>query len=135
MKKHYFVKGLRTLSKYGSLIFCENCERVIGSINEQGYRYINLNLTCKCGVFCSLEMAKKLNTSDADDVQDRMPSSKDGIMVCKRCGMPMFGIIDDRIKSYSFFIECDCGEKYDLIPTFPVRLGETLKTIKKHRKV
>ncbi len=134
MKKYHYVKGLRTLSKNGSLIFCENCEKIVGSINQQGYRYINLGISCSCGEFGSLEIAKTDSTADPYDSVDRMPKTEKGIAVCKKCGMPLFGVIDGRVKSYSFYVECVCGEKYDLKSTFPDRLGATLESIKKSRK-
>ncbi len=130
MKKHYYIKGIKLLNRYGSLIFCENCKRILGSINRLGYRYINLSLTCKCDVFCNVEIAKTVNTSDPFERVERMPMSKNGINICKKCGTPLFGIIDDRVKNYSFYVECSCGEKYDLMPSFPSRLGKTLEEIK-----
>ncbi len=134
MKKYSAAKGLKTLSKNGSLIFCENCEKILGSINVQGYRYINLSISCNCDAFGSLEIATAKSTSDPYKNVNRMPRSKNGISVCKKCGKAMFGIIDERVKGYSFYVECTCGEKYDLKSTFSNRLGETLEVIKKSRK-
>ncbi len=133
MKRSYRAKALRTLTKTGSLVFCENCKRILGSINEKGYRYINLSINCNCDCdeMGSLEIVTEASTSDLYEAVNRMPKSKNGLAVCGKCGMPMFGIIDDRVKGYSFYVECVCGEKYDLKSTFPQRLGETLDTIKK----
>ncbi len=135
MKKKYFIKGLKTLNKNGSLIFCENCEKILGSINQRGYRYINLGISCTCDGFGSFEIATAKSTSDPYDMVNNMPKTENGIAVCQKCGTHMFGIIDKRVKSYSFYVECVCGAKYDLRSTFPDRLGETLDNIKKSRKL
>ncbi len=134
MKKLYNANGLRTLSPSGSLVFCEVCGKIVASINRQGYRYINLSINCSCGNFGNLEIVKETSTSDPYKVQGRMPDSKSGLAVCSVCDTRMFGVIDERVKNYSFYAECTCGEKYDLKPNFPKRLGETLDIIKKSRK-
>ncbi len=134
MKRLYNAKGLKTLSPSGSLVFCSNCEKIVASINKQGYRYINLSIACSCGSFGTLEIAKDANTSDPYDTVNHMPKSKNKVAVCDVCDTPMFGVIDERVKNYSFYIECVCGEKYDLKSSFPKRLGETLDIIKKSRK-
>lgn len=131
MKKKYVSSGLRTLSKSGSLIFCDNCEKILGSINKQGYRYINLSLTCSCNYDGILEISREDSTSDPFERVNRMPYEKDGLAVCKKCGNVMFGVIPDRLINYSFYVECTCGEKYDIKPTFGKRLGETLEKINK----
>ncbi len=133
MKKRYNIKGLKTLKKSGSLIFCDKCDTILGSINEKGYRYINLGISCGCEVdmLASLEITLPESTSNPYEPVYRMPKMEKGIAVCEKCGTPMFGIIDDRVENYSFYVECVCGEKYDLRSTFPNRLGETLEQIKK----
>ncbi|MBR5155595.1 MAG: hypothetical protein IKW62_03805 [Clostridia bacterium] len=130
MKKVYNANGLKTLSPNGSLVFCKNCEKIVASINKQGYRYINLSITCSCGSFGNLEIAKETSTSDPYEVINRMPKAKNGLAVCGVCNVPMFGVIDERVKNYSFYVECVCGKKYDLKPSFPKRLGETIEMLK-----
>ncbi len=134
MKKSCNIKGLMTLTKDGSLIFCKNCERIIGSINEKGYRYINLAIDCGCHSFGTLEFVKAKSTSNQFEAVGCMPTIKNGVAVCSKCGTPIFSVIDERVKGYSFYAECVCGEKYDLKSTFPNRLGETLEVLKKSRK-
>lgn len=129
MKKKYTANGLRTLSKSGSLIFCNNCDKIVGSINRQGYRYINLTMTCSCNSAGMLEISRENSTSNPLERINRMPAEKDGLAVCKKCGNVMFGLIQGRVLSYAFYVECTCGEKYDIKPMFGKRLGETLRKI------
>ncbi len=130
MKKLYKANGLKTLSRGGSLVFCKNCEKIVASINKQGYRYINLSIVCSCGSFGSLEIAKETSTSNPYDAVNRMPNEKQGLAFCNACDVPMFGVVGERVKSYSFYVECVCGEKYDLKSGFPKRLGETMEMLK-----
>ena len=134
MKKSRTIKGLFTLSKRGSLVFCKNCQRIVGSINVKGYRYINLVIDCGCQSLGTLEIVTDKSTSNQYEPINRMPMSKNGVAVCKKCETPIFSVIEERVNNYSFYAECICGEKYDLKPTFPKRLGETLEKIKKSRK-
>lgn len=134
MKKSRKIRGLFTLSKSGSLVFCKECKRIVGSINEKGYRYINLVIDCRCQLRGDLEIITEKSTSNQYEAVRHMPMAKNGVAVCKNCGTPMFSVIEERVEGYSFYVECICGEKYDLKPTFPKRLGETLEKIKKSRK-
>lgn len=131
MKRFSHPNTLKTLKKSGSLIFCSNCEKIIGSINKDGYNYINLNIACSCGFCGSVELSK--NTASLLPLKRayKMPDDKNGVLVCKKCGKQMFGVISDRVTAYSFFLECTCGEKYDTKPTHSKRLGETLNMLKK----
>lgn len=130
MEKSYRIIGLRLLSKSGGLVFCDNCEKIVGSINKQGYRYLNISISCTCGNHGSLEISKPDNTSDPYERLNQMPMDKNGVEVCKYCKTPMFGVIVDRVRSFSFYSECICGEKYDTKPNFPKRLGETVQLLK-----
>lgn len=127
MDKLYRIGGLRLLTRSGSLIFCDNCEKIVGSINRQGYRYLNLSIVCTCGNCGSIEISRPGNTSDPFERINKMPDSREGIAVCKNCKMPIFGVISDRVRTYSFYVECVCGEKYDTKSNFSKRLGETIR--------
>lgn len=125
MKKQR-IFGLHTLAKNGSLVFCNVCERIIASINKTSYKYINLSITCSCGNHCGLEFPANAGNSDREKVC-RMPYMKNGLAVCKSCGGKIFGVVQHRVTTYSFSVECTCGEKYGTTPTFDQRLGETIK--------
>ena len=131
MNKEYLVESSQPLHKNGSLIFCGNCDKLIASINQKGCRYINLNITCSCGTSGDIELAKSDSTSDPYERIGKMPHEADGLAVCKRCGTRMFGVITERVTTYSFYAECVCGEKYDIKSTYGKRLGETFDMFKK----
>ena len=103
MKKGYSVSGLRVLSKRGGLIFCDN--------------------------YGVVEISRQGNSSDPEQRVQKMADDKNGIAVCKCCGTQMFGIIANRVKTYSFYVECVCGEKYDVKSNAPRRLGETAQML------
>ncbi len=134
MGNTYLIDSLRTLTKSGSLIFCSICEKLVGSINAKGYRYIDLKINCSCGNYGSIKFKKEGSTSNPYERIGRMPKDVFGVSVCKGCGTPLFGIISERVRSYSFYVECKCGEKYDIPPTYGKRLGETLDMHDKMKK-
>jgi hypothetical protein len=129
VKKICEISGLSLLSKTGSLIFCEKCEKIIGSINKSGYKYINIVLTCSCGNFGAIEISKNGRSYRQEKV-DKTPNERSGVAVCKNCDTAIFGIIDWRVQNYSFFAECKCGEKYDTRCAIEKRLGETARLLK-----
>ncbi len=126
--------GLHTLSRNGSLIFCDNCEKILGSSNKDAYKYMNVSIVCTCGNYGSIEVAKPENTSDPSKRVNKMPKEKYGVQICKRCGRPLLGVISDRVRAYSFYVECVCGEKYDMKSTFSKRLGETMQKLGEIKK-
>ena len=131
MAKVSKVTGLRTLSRSGSLIFCENCDKILGSINKYGSKYIYLSIDCNCENIGKAEIYSKDCTLDPSKRIGKMPAEINGVAVCKKCGTQLFNVIDDRVRNYSFYVECSCGERYDLKPSSPKRLGETVKILKK----
>jgi len=120
------LNGVRTLKPNGSLTFCDSCEKIVGSINEKGYSYINIGLICTCGRHGNIEIIKNKKTIDLSEKIDKMPQVIGGASYCKTCRIPIFSIAEERVKSYSFYAECICGERYDRKGTFDKRLGETL---------
>ena len=130
MKTTYTLSGLKLLSKGGSLIFCENCKKIVGSINKSGYRYINISMVCSCGNYGSLEIRRPDAEVDLLERINRTADEKNGVQTCKKCGNPIFGIIANRVRTYSFYAECICGEKYDQKSNFSKRLGETARLLK-----
>ncbi len=130
------TKGLKVLSRTGTggLVFCENCEKILGSINIKGYSYINMQFLCTCGNYGFIEVARKAFVDISNPV-NKMPSvRRQNLSCCRKCETPLFSVIEDRIRNYSFYIECKCGERYDTKGTFDKRLGETLKILKKSRE-
>ncbi len=127
-------KGTRLLSKNSGLMFCENCEKIVGSVNIDGYMYINLSFRCTCENDANIEIIRDKHKNDISQPVNRMPGRDKGRCNCRKCGVSMFSVIEDRVESYSFFVECKCGEKYDTIPTFESRLGETLELYKKAKE-
>ena len=131
MKYIHFLHNLHTLKKGGSLVFCSICEKIIASINQDSYKYIKLDIDCSCGNHGSLEFSSTRLLPDFDSIK-QMPYEKDGLAICKNCKTKMFGVIPHRTSNYSFYIECKCGEKYNIKPTFEKRLGETLKQLEQN---
>ena len=131
MKTQVKLHGVRTLVRDGSIIFCRGCERILGSVNRESYRYIGLNISCSCGNYGKIEFKRADSTVDTNVRMGNMPGLKNGVAVCKKCGVQLFNIIPTRVKAYSCYVECKCGEKYDMVPTQDMRLGETIKLYKK----
>ncbi len=131
MKTQVKLLGIRTLVRDGSIIFCRGCERILGSVNRESYKYIGLNISCSCGNYGKLEFKRADSTVDTDEQTGQMPGLKNGVAVCKKCGVQLFNIIPTRVKGYSCYVECKCGEKYDMVPMQDKRLGETIKLYKK----
>lgn len=127
MKTKACLRGLKTLAKSGSLVFCGNCEKILGSINSKSIRNIKLSIICTCGNYGSLIISHGKNREDTGEYIGHMPLINEEILYCKKCMEPLFGVIDQRTMQYSFSVQCKCGEEYDLQPSFPSRLGETLK--------
>lgn len=122
------------MSRSGGLVFCDTCEKIIASINKQGYRYINLGIVCSCGNYGHLEFIDEESTADPFERVNLMPNEKNGVAICKHCTTPLFGVIDGRVKNYSFYVECICGEKYDTKSNSGKRLGETVKILNSKSK-
>ncbi len=128
------LNGLHPLHPNGSLVFCETCEKILGSINERGYNYINIALVCTCGNYGKIEIIKGGHENDITKSVNKMPKIDLNVNICRKCERPLFQITDGRVKSYSFYAECVCGERYDRKVTFDKRLGETLKKYSKIKK-
>lgn len=131
MKTKVKLHGVRTLTRGGSIVFCEGCGQILGSVNRVSYRYIKIGFKCSCGDYGRLEFETRESTSDPYESVGQMPGLKNGVAVCKKCGVQLFNAIPTRLKGYSFYVECKCGEKYDMVPTQDIRLGETIKLYKK----
>ncbi len=125
------VVGAKLLDKNGSLVFCENCEKIVGSINRIGYRYMKIVFSCTCGTYGNIEIVK-VNSRLGDAKQiNKMPGISKGVCRCTKCDTPLLSMIDSRVLNYSFFAECVCGEAFDTKPNFNKRLGETLDLFEK----
>ncbi len=127
--KLYDVKNVKLLKKSGSLFFCSNCEKIIGSINERGYSYVNLVFLCNCNhdIHHHIEIADNAYIPES---VNRVPAVNNlGVYCCRKCKTPLFSIINERVLNYSFHIKCVCGEEYDKQSIIANRLGETIKKI------
>lgn len=125
------IFGARFLSNGGSLIFCGNCDKIVGSVNKSGYKYLNLAFICTCGNFGNIEVVRDGHVNDITKQIRKTPKTKLGVYVCPKCDIPLISMIDERVQNYSYYIECVCGERFDTKPGFDKRLGETLKAFKK----
>ena len=130
MKTTYKLSGIKLLSKGGSLIFCENCQKIVGSINKSGYRYIAIEADCCCGNRWSLEIAKPNSTVNLSKRLNRKSNKENGVHICKKCRTPIFGVVASQVSIYSFYAECICGEKYDAKSNSFKRLEETARLLK-----
>ena len=126
--------GTRLLSTTSGLMFCENCEKIVGSINFKGYKYLNLAYVCTCGNYGSVELIKHKHKPDTEKAINRMPVGRNHLCICRECNTPMLSVIGDRVENYSFVVECTCGATYDTKPNFDHRLGETLKLFKRMKE-
>ncbi len=125
------IKGVHLLQSEGSLIFCDTCEKIIGSINAEGYNYVNLTFLCTCDNCGRIEIIKGGRKEICDTDVHKMPSEKRiGMLYCEDCNTPLLSMIEGRTKNYSFVIECVCGEKYDRKPKFEKRFGELIELYK-----
>lgn len=125
------IKGARLLNRNYGLMFCDNCQKIVGSVNFDGYLYINLAFRCTCENEINLEIVRDKHNNDISIPINRMPQTHKGRCICGECGVAMFAVISERVENYSFFVECRCGAKYDTVPNFTSRLGETLEMYKK----
>ncbi len=129
------IKAAHMLHPNGSLVFCDGCEKIVGSINEFGYRYINLKFICNCGNCGKIEITKKGHSGEPEMAVNKMPRvSRIKLFSCVKCRKPLFSMIDGRTRTYSFYAECMCGKRYDTKPNFDKRLGETLKIYKNQKE-
>lgn len=130
MRKKYNIFGLVIPAKTGGLVFCNNCEQIVGSINLKGYRFLSFNLTCTCCNQGQFEIVCKNSAFDVTKPPKRKPHLKNNLMSCKDCQTPIFGIIEERVKNFSFKAECACGAKYDTKARENRRLEETAMFLK-----
>ncbi len=124
----------RFLSNGGSLLFCGNCGKIVGSVNKSGYKYLYLEFECTCGNCGKVEVIRDGHFNDIEMQIRNAPKTRLGVFICSKCDTPLISMIDERVKSYAYFTECVCGERYDTKPRFDKRLGETLKAFKKLKK-
>lgn len=122
------------LSANGGWVFCGNCEKIVGSINASAYNFITLIFCCTCGNYGCIEISRGKMRYNAEMRSNKMPSLKRGVCCCSMCDEKLFSILEGKTETYSFFVECKCGEKYDVKPNFEKRLGETLKLFEKAKE-
>ena len=129
--KYYNIKNAVLMKKGGNLMFCKDCNKIVGSINKEIPSYINIKFTCTCDsiVTRSVEIANE--KYEQKRVGNALKSNKFGLYSCKKCNSPLFSIVKERVASFCFHVKCSCGEIYDEKLVFEKRLGETLRRIKK----
>lgn len=128
------VAGARLLAPNGGIVYCDNCEKIVGSINATGYNFLMLVFCCTCGNYGCIEISRNKTRYNPEERVNRTPLVKKGVCTCGACDETLFSMLEDRIDNYSFFVECKCGEKYDIKPNFERRLGETLKLFRKTKE-
>ena len=127
------IVGARLLSANGGLIYCDNCEKIVGSMNALGYNLMMLVFCCTCGIYGSIEISRTKARYRPELRANRMPVVKGRACCCAGCDEPLFAVMEDRVQTYSFFVECKCGAQYDVKPSFNKRLGETLQMFKRSK--
>lgn len=92
----------------GGLIFCNRCRHILGYLNGDGYRTIQMIIRCKCGQIGVLrtEIANKPRSIA------RMLRAKKMEYRCEKCGLPLFSLHKECIAACSFCIACKCGASY-----------------------
>ncbi len=130
MRRKYSIFGVKIPAKNGGLVYCERCKQIVGSINRKGYRFLSFGLTCTCNKECQVVLIRKDSTFDMGMKYNRKPHLKNNLMSCVECGTPLFGIIEERVKKFSFKVECICGAKYDTKARTNRRLEETAMILK-----
>lgn len=117
----------------GGLIFCANCRHILGYLNADGYRKLQMVLHCRCGQICYL----KAETENLTDKTMRMlPATKRGFL-CEECGLPLFSLRKDFVSNFTFNVSCRCGANYAKDITQAAgrkRLSELVYTLKQNRK-
>ena len=126
------IKGAHLLQPDGSLIFCDVCDKIVGSINAKGYNYIKLSFLCSCDNHGSIEITRDGHSVPLENNIRKMPVRKRlGMLCCADCDISLFSVIEERVKNYSFSAECICGRKYDMKPQSHKRFGELIELYKK----
>lgn len=133
MKTLYDIKNVSLLKKGGSLMFCENCGKIVGSINEKAYSYVYFTFLCSCNTELRHHVEINKHEYTPKPVNYAPNINNLGVYTCKKCNIPLFSVAEERIRGFSFHIKCICGEIYDKRPTSQKRrrLGETLMKFKK----
>ncbi len=114
-------------------MFCENCGKIVGSINEKSYLYFNMTFMCSCNTELRHHV-EIIKDKYIPEIVDNAPNLNNlGVYTCKKCNIPLFSVAEGRIKGFSFHIKCVCGEKYDKKPKPQkrIRIEETLMKFKK----
>ena len=123
-----YLNGAKLLAPNGSLVFCENCEKIGGCINKSSYGYIKFVFICTCGLCGSVELIRNgRKPGSLTNRVDKMPKIVNHVCTCCNCDRALLSVAEASVQNYSFFAECVCGEQFDTKPTFDKRLGETMK--------
>lgn len=127
------LSGAHLYRKNGSLIFCDGCDLIIGSLNESGYKNINLGFICRCNPD-RLRRIEILRDKDHGNGRKGVLKKRNGKFECTECGMPLLSIAEERIMACVFDVRCRCGADYGSKNFQKNRLDETVERLKKERK-
>ncbi len=103
-------RNARTHKKGGSLIICKSCEKIVGYLNQDGYRSLMLMFACDCGSKGSLEY--NYRPRPANRPANKPLVSNDGLFKCSACGAPLFSLKTSELKYFAGSIICKCGAEY-----------------------
>lgn len=116
------------MKRKGGLVRCAQCGHIMVYINSKNCTDLYMQLFCVCDSCGCVDIIRR-KTDNGFKSAERTPGFVDRIYVCEDCGKPLFSIVPDRLKNFSFSVRCTCGSEYGMRDGFCKRLGETLDRI------
>ncbi|MDP4094057.1 MAG: hypothetical protein Q8920_11930 [Bacillota bacterium] len=100
---HKQLINARILKNYGSWMYCNKCNSVIGYLCYTTYEYFMFSFTCNCGEHGSIELGSKeslgINASHTLLL-------KNGRLCCPFDQSPLFSIVGRNLKEYDYKVVC-----------------------------
>jgi hypothetical protein len=112
IKKEKFKKIVngRLLKNYGSWMYCDNCSKTIGYLCYTTYDYFRFSFTCTCDCRGSFELGEK---SGSKIIVGNDLLLKGKRLCCSFDEAPLFSVVDNNLKEYSFEVVCNkCFRNY-----------------------
>ena len=107
--KNKKLENTKMLKKYGSWIYCTNCNNTVGYLCYTTYDYFKLSYTCKCGITGSVEIGEL--SEYRDNNKDLL--KKKNRYCCPLDDSPLFSVVDKHISKFNFFYVCkSCKSLY-----------------------